>query len=114
MANNTGIPGYGSLGVQRVYFVKTVTWKIFFIFCLLALNLKMNGLLFWHIFKEKVSISDYLEKNPLLHFIENPDKPTTARLLLGGFSLPFNSSIADFFNEFVAVSIRKTYSIRQT
>ena len=68
---------------------------------------------FWHILKEKVSDSDYLEKNTLLHFIENLDKLTTARLLLGGLSLPFNSRIADFLNKFVAVSIRKIYRIRK-
>ena len=62
---------------------------------------------FWYILKEKVSNSDYLEKNILLHFIENLDKPTTARLLLGGLPLPFDSRIADFLNKFVAVSIRK-------
>ena len=53
---NMGLPGYGSLGVQGVYFVKTVTWKIFFIFCLLALNLKMNGLLFGIFSREKFQI----------------------------------------------------------
>ena len=68
---------------------------------------------FWYILKEKVSNSDYLEKNILFHFIENLDKPTTARRLLGGLSLPFNSGIADFINKFVAVSIRKIYMIRQ-
>ena len=67
---------------------------------------------FWYILKEKVSNSDYLEKNILLCFIENLDKPTTARLL-GGPSLSFNSRIADFTNKFVAVSIRKIYRIRQ-
>ena len=51
---------------------------------------------FWHILKGKISNSDYLEKNTLLHFIENLDKPTTARLPLGGLSLPFNSRIEDF------------------
>ena len=40
---------------------------------------------FWYILKEKVSDSDYLETNILLQFIENLDKPTTARLLLGAF-----------------------------
>ena len=69
--------------------------------------------IFWYILKEKVSNSDYLEKNILLHFIDNLDKPTTARLLLGGLSLPFNSRIADFLNKFIAVSIRKIYRIRQ-
>ena len=69
--------------------------------------------IFWYILKEKVSNSDYLEKNILLHFIDNLDKPTTARLLLGGLSLQFNSRIADFLNKFVAVSIRKIYRIRQ-
>ena len=107
-----GLPGYGSLGVERVYFVKTVTWKIFLIFCFLALNLKMNGLRFG-IFSRKVSNSNYLEKNILLYFIENLDKSTTNRLLLGGLSLPFDSRIADFLNKFVAVSIRKIYRIRQ-
>ena len=68
---------------------------------------------FWYILKEKVSNSDYLEKNILLQFIETIDKPTTARLLLGGLSLPFSSRIADFINKFVAVSIRKIYRIRQ-
>ena len=68
---------------------------------------------FWYILKEKVSNSDCLEKNTLLHFIENLDKPTTTRLLLGGLSLPFDSRIADFLNKFVAVSIRKIYRIRQ-
>ena len=65
---------------------------------------------FWHILKEKVSNSDYLEKNILLHFIENLDKPTKARLL---FLYRFNSLIEDFLNKFVAVSIRKIYRIRQ-
>ena len=69
--------------------------------------------IFWYILKEKVSNSDYLEKNIFLHFIDNLDKPTTTRLLLGGLSLPFNSRIADFLNKFVAVSIRKIYRIRQ-
>ena len=78
---------------------------MFLIFCLLALNLKINA--FWYILEEKVSNSDYLEKNILLHFIGNLDKPTTARRLLGGLSLPFDSRIADFLNKFVAVSIRK-------
>ena len=68
---------------------------------------------FWYILKEKVSNSDYLEKNILLHFIENLDKPTTAKLLLGGLSLSFNSRIADFIDKFVAVSIRKIHRIRQ-
>ena len=68
---------------------------------------------FWYILKEKVSDSDYLEKNRLLHFIENLDKPTTTRLLLRGLSLPFNSRIAEFINKFVAVSIRKISRIRQ-
>ena len=68
---------------------------------------------FWHILKVKVSNSDYLEKIYSHHFIENLDKPTTARLLLGGLSLPFDSRIADFLNKFVAVSIRKIYRIRQ-
>ena len=70
--------------------------------------------IFWYILKEKVSNSDYLEKNILLHFIDNLDKPTAARLLLGGLSLPFNGRNADFVNKFVAVSIRKIYKIRQT
>ena len=65
---------------------------------------------FWHILKEKVSDSDYLEKNTLLHFIENLDKPTTAKRLLG---LPFNSHIADFLDNFVTVSIGKIYMIRE-
>ena len=52
---------------------------------------------FWYIHKEKVSNSDYLEKNILLHFIENLDKPTTTRLLLGGLSSPFNSRICGFY-----------------
>ena len=112
LAHNTGLPGYGSLGVQRVYFVKTVTWKIFLIFCLLALNLKMNGLLFGIFSRKKFQIP-ITSKNILLHFIENLDKPTTARFLLGGLSLPFDSRIADFLNKFVAVSIRKIYRIRQ-
>ena len=68
---------------------------------------------FWYIFKEKVSNSDYLEKNILLHFTENLDKPTTARFLLGGLSLPFNSRIANFINKFAAVSIQNIYRIRQ-
>ena len=51
---------------------------------------------FWYIIKENVSNSNYLEKNILLHFTDNLDKPTTARLLLGGFSLPFNSRICRF------------------
>ena len=67
----------------------------------------------WYTLKEKVSNSDYLEKHILLHFIENLDKPTTARLLLGGLSLPFNSCIVDFINKFIAVSIRKIHRIRQ-
>ena len=66
-----------------------------------------------YILKEKVSNSDYLEKNIFLHFIENLDKPTTARLLLGALSLPSDSRIGDFLNKFVAVSIRKIYRIRQ-
>ena len=37
---------------------------------------------FWKFLKEKVSNSDNFEKNILLHFIENLDEPTTARLLL--------------------------------
>ena len=68
---------------------------------------------FWHILKKKVSNSDYLEDNILLYFIENKDKPTTARLLLRGLSLPFSSRIADFINKLVAVSIRKICRIRQ-
>ena len=32
---NTVLPGYRSLGVQHIYFVKRVTWKISLIFCLL-------------------------------------------------------------------------------
>ena len=48
--------GYRSLGVKRVYFVKTVTWKMFFISCLLPLNLKMNGLFFGIFSKKKFQI----------------------------------------------------------
>ena len=62
---------------------------------------------FWYILKGKVSNSDYLEKNTLLQFIENLDKPTAPRLLIGRLSLSFNSRIADFINNFFAVSIRK-------
>ena len=68
---------------------------------------------FWYILKEKASNSDYLEKNILLHFTENLDKSTTARLLLGDLSLPFNSRIVDFINKFVAVSIRIQNMIRE-
>ena len=68
---------------------------------------------FWYILKEKVSNADNLEKNILLHFIENLEKHTTARLLLVGLSLPFNSRIADYISKFVAVSIRKVYRIGQ-
>ena len=68
---------------------------------------------FWPLLKAKVSNSDYLEKNTLLHFTGNLDKPTTARLLLGGLPLPFNSRIAKFLDKFVAVSVRKVYRIRQ-
>ena len=57
-----GSLGYGSLEVQRVYFVKTVTWKIFLIFCLLALNLKMNGLLFGIFSRKKFQIPITLKK----------------------------------------------------
>ena len=62
----------------------------------------------------KVSNSDHLERNILFHFIANLDKPTTARLLLGGLSLLFDSRIADFLNKFVAESIRKIYKIRKS
>ena len=83
-------------------------------FLFACLKLEDEWATFWYILKEKGSNSDYLEKDILLHFIENLDKPTTARLLLGGLFLPFNSRIADFINKFVAVSIWKIYRIRQT
>ena len=67
---------------------------------------------FWYILRQKFQVLITF-KNILLHFIENLDKPTIARLLLGGLSLPFNSRIADFINKFVAVSIQKIYKIRQ-
>ena len=57
-----GAPGYGSLAVQRVYFVKTVMWKIFLIFCFLTLNLKMNGLLFGIFSTKKFQIPITLKK----------------------------------------------------
>ena len=57
-----GLPGCGSLGVQCVYFVKTVTWKIFLKFCLLALNLKMSGLLFGMFSRKKFQIPITLKK----------------------------------------------------
>ena len=59
---------------------------VLFHFLFACLNIKEKWATFWHILKEKVSNSDYLEKNILLHFIENLDKPTTARLLFGGLS----------------------------
>ena len=86
---------------------------VLFHFLFACLNFKDKWATFWHILKEKVSNSDYLEKNILLHFIENLDKPTTARLLFGSLSWPISSRIADFLNKFVAASIRKIYSIRQ-
>ena len=61
---------------------------------------------FWYILKEKVSNSDYLEKNILFHFIENLDKPTTARLLLLGLSLPFDSHVQCGFSQQVCCCIR--------
>ena len=70
----------------------------------------MNGLLFGIVSRRKFQILIFLKR---IHFIENLDKPTTARLLFGDLSLPFNSLIADFLNQFVAVSIRKIYRIRQ-
>ena len=66
-----------------------------FQFLFACLKLKDERATFWHILKEKVSNSDYLEKNTLYHFIENLDKLTTAKLLVGGLCLPFNSRIAD-------------------
>ena len=57
-----GAPWLRSLEVQRVYFVKTVTWKIFLIFCLLALNLKMDGLLFGIFSRKKFQIPITLKK----------------------------------------------------
>ena len=62
MGNFGWLPGYERLRVQRVYFVKTVTWKIFLIFCLLALNLKMNGLLFGIFSRKKFQIPITLKK----------------------------------------------------
>ena len=56
--------------------------------------------------------SDYLEKNTLLPFIENLDKPTIVEFSPRGLSLPFNSCIGDFLNKFVTVSVRKIYRIR--
>ena len=97
---------------SSVYFVKMVTWKIFLIFCLLALNLKINGLLFG-IFSRKVSNSNYLEKNILLHFIENLGKPTTARLLLGAFLYHLIAILQIFSTSLLLYPIQKIYRVRQ-
>ena len=67
---------------------------------------------FWHILKEKVSNSDYLKKNTLLHLLRNLD-PQQLDFSSGGLSVPFNSRIADFLDKFVAVSIQKIYRSRQ-
>ena len=106
LAYNTRLPGYGSLGVKRIHFEKTVTWKIFYIsvFCP---KLKDECAAFWHLLKQKFQILISLERIHSIILLRIKTKPTTARLLIGSLSLPFHSRIVDFLSKSVAVSSRK-------